>query len=125
MSVKVVVLPKETIPVVMEPATENRAALIAERNAFVQLVSRIAELKKAKNNTDVVIAHALDEKVKAASLSAKTIELEESELLFLKQGIEQLQAEGQMQGSIWYQLIGPLESAVDKKVFDRKASKGA
>jgi len=125
MSVKVIVLPKETIRVQMEPATENRPAIIEERNAFVQLASRIAELKKAKNNTDIVIAHAIDEKLKTVSPSAKTIEFEESELLFIKQGIEQLQSEGMMAGPVWYQLIGPLEGATDKKALERKQGKSS
>ena len=114
MSSKVVTLPKHTIDIELAPAQNGRPAVIEQRNTFIHLLGRVAELKKHKNDTDAYLSHAIEEKIKEISRDAKTIELEEAEILFVEEGIKQLRSESSIAGSAWYYLVAPLAGAVHK-----------
>jgi len=124
MASKVVIIPEHTIEVQIEsPTVENPRGKMQTKNTFLHLLARVNELKKHKNDTDTILSHAIEEKLKALPDGAKTMDLEESEVDFISEGVKQLRSESGIAGPAWYYLVAPLRDAVDKKVYDRKKEK--
>lgn len=96
-----------------------------EINLFVQYAGFIIENVALKNETDTFLAHSIREKIDSVNGLCR-VELEETEVTFLRKGIEKLQEQDRVTGTNWYYVVKALREAEDKKTFERKqkASEG-
>jgi hypothetical protein len=112
-STKVVKIPSKQINV-----TDESGKITGSQSVFSHLMAHVIEQTQQKNDTDTFLAHSLREKLESINGDA-SIELEESEIHFLKQGVEQLRQKG-VSGSGWYYFVKPLQEAEDKKALIRE-----
>ena len=101
---KVVNIPDRTIELVNEKGDVVRTA-----NTFKHLTGQLLESIPQKSDTETFLCHSLREKLD--SCDGKTIELEESEISFLKGGLDKLRGEGKLVGSAWYYVVSALNGA--------------
>lgn len=124
MATKVISFSDKTIDVPSVPArkdAEGRQSM-DKKNLFLVYLTHIIEQTTHKNDTDAFLSHSLREKVDAVN-GELTIELEEAEIEFVRNGLTKLQQTDRVAGSEWYHVIKPLREAEDKKTFERKQKK--
>ena len=106
-----------TVPPKMIPMIDDKGNKIGERNAFLHFLALVVTLAPHRNNTDALLAHEIGEliEVHADGKAPKTIEMESSQIDFIKHGLDTIRAKGDVRGSGWYYLIDPLNTAVPSK----------
>lgn len=103
---KLITLPQKTLKLFDEGRDTGKTV-----NTFIHFLGLVLESAPHKNETDTYLAHSIREKIDDLKPTAKTLKLEESEIVFIERGVDSLRGKGAVSGSGWYYLIDPLRSA--------------
>jgi hypothetical protein len=109
-----VALPKKKLNVIRDG--EKTGEMVG---VFHNLAGFIVENTPQKTDTEAYLSHSIREKLDARP-EPESIDFEEAEIAFLKDGIDKLRSREAIVGSNWYFIIDALRSATDTKGADGK-----
>src|SRR5260221_9011697 len=106
MSAKLISVPDKTIALTDGQGKETGVM----KNTLMQFMMIVVEGTPQANDTDAFLAHSIREKIDAYT-GEPTLELDDTEIMFLQGGIQKLRDRSGISGSSWYYLISALRDA--------------
>lgn len=137
MATKIIAVPSRTVKMVGPDGNFTGQVLYA----FPQLLGLLLESTPQKSDAETFLAHSIREKLDSLrqrlgeppqadgedgqmpKIATPRLDLEDSEIQFLKAGIDNLRRSERMTGSNWYWLVSPLNEAKVKEKKEEKETK--